>query len=79
MKTGVGADAETGEPFWFFEYKTRFYDPPIRVEWEADTMATVLPQAVADSLINNNYARVMNGAEVRAYNRGLGKPKEDQL
>jgi hypothetical protein len=57
--------------FRYFECVVRFFQPPTRVEWDADSMDAVLPVETADYLIKQGYARAMTKAEVRAYNNGL--------
>jgi hypothetical protein len=74
LASGTAVD-DDGVKFRYFEYKTAFFQPPMRVEWDADSMEAVLPAGVADFLVKNNYARPMTGSEVRAYNRGLKDSK----
>lgn len=69
-KSGEGVD-ENEVKFRYFEFVVRFFEPPTRIEWEADSMDAVLPVETADYLIKQGYARVMTKAEVRAYNNGL--------
>lgn len=71
LASGTGVD-DDGVKFRYFDYKTGFFQPATRVEWDAEGMEAVLPADVAGFLIGKGYARAMTGSEVRAYNRALG-------
>lgn len=77
--TGTSVD-DDGVKSHYFNYKTDFFQPPTRIEWDADGMEAVLPANVGDFLVKKGYARPMSGSEVRAYNRSLkdSKPKEGE-
>ena len=55
----------------WFEYKTAFFAPINRIEWEQDTMSVVLPADSAEALIRLGYARPMKASEAKAYNESL--------
>lgn len=40
----------------WFEFRTGYYDAPVRVEWEKGTMACRLPADVAAMLFSRGYA-----------------------
>ena len=59
--SGKGADSQ------WFDYRSGFYAPITRVEWELDTMHIVLPKATADFLVKKGYARSMTSQERQDY------------
>jgi hypothetical protein len=68
---------ESDDSQWF-DLMPSFFAQPIRVEWEKDTKAVVLPVNIADMLIQRGYARLMTASEARAYDKRLGKTERDR-
>lgn len=61
LVSGKGPDSQ------WFDFRPGFFSPITRVEWELDTMHIVLPQATADTLVRNGYARLMTSEERDKY------------
>jgi hypothetical protein len=62
QKSGTGPDSQ------WFEYKTGFYAPVTRIEWDLGTMSVELTeQNVVNYLVKNNYARLMTDDEAKAF------------
>ena len=59
--SGKGADSQ------WFDFSSGGYAPPIRIEWDLDTMHIVVPHNVATTLIKNGHARVMTSQEREEY------------
>jgi hypothetical protein len=66
-----------GVVFRYFEYVAAFSQPPVRVEWDIESMHAVLPKDAANLLVARKYARDMNEAEVTEYNKA-GKVETTQ-
>jgi len=59
--SGKGPDSQ------WFDFSSGGYAPPIRVEWDLDTMHIVVPENIATSLIRNGHARSMTSQERDEY------------
>ena len=67
--SGKGPDSQ------WFDFSSGGYAPPIRVEWDLDTMHIVVPENIATSLIRNGHARSMTSQEREEY--ALSSEKTD--
>jgi hypothetical protein len=65
-----------GDVQWF-DYRPGFFSDIIRVEWDKDTMAAVIPADVADLLVRQGYARIMTEVEAENYNSSLAAPEPE--
>lgn len=61
LASGKGTDSQ------WFDFSSGGYAPPIRVEWDLDTMHIVVPHNIATALIRNGHARVMTSQEREEY------------
>ena len=69
--SGKGPDSQ------WFDFSSGGYAPPIRIEWDLDTMHIVVPHNVAVTLIKNGHARSMTSQEREEYT--LSPEKTDPL
>jgi hypothetical protein len=70
VASGKGADSQ------WFDYRTTFFGPVIRVEWDLDTMYAALPSEAAGYLLAHGYAKPMTDAEIEAYTAPPAEPEK---
>jgi len=69
------ATGQSEDTQWF-DYRSAFFAPVVRIEWDKGTMVAALPADAVGYLVNNGYASLMTEAEIEAYTAPAKNPSE---